>query len=37
MRNQEMKTTDAVPLKFCSELNKVRPGRHTFLVLTSDH
>jgi len=32
-----MKRTKVEPLKFCSELDKVWPGRHALLVLTGDH
>jgi len=36
-KNQEMKRTEVVTLKFCSELGKVWPGGHAFLVLTAHH
>jgi len=38
-KNQEMKRTEVVvlPLKFCSELDKVWPGGHALLVLTGEH
>jgi len=36
-KNQQMKRTEVVPLKYCSELDKVQPGGHALLVLTGDH
>jgi len=37
IQNEEMKRTDVVPLKFCSELEKAGPEGHALLVLTVDH